>query len=47
MAEVETTSFFGRIMNSIGGVFSGLMLIPVSFAVLGYSSCRERASEAL
>ncbi len=47
MAEVETTSFFGRIMNSIGGVFIGLMLIPVSFAVLGYSSCRERASEAL
>lgn len=47
MAEVETTSFFSRIMNSIGGVFIGLLLIPVSFSVLGYSSCRERASEAL
>ena len=47
MAEVETTSFFGRIMNSIGGVLIGFLLIPVSFLVLGYSSCRERASEAL
>lgn len=47
MAEVETTSFFGRIMNSIGGVFIGLLLIPVSFFVLSVSSCRERASEAL
>ncbi|MEQ9363122.1 MAG: TMEM43 family protein [Leptospirales bacterium] len=47
MAEVETTSFFGRIMNSIGGVFIGLLLIPAAFGVLAISSCRERASEAL
>ncbi|MCR9141991.1 MAG: TMEM43 family protein [bacterium] len=47
MAEVETTSFFGRIMNSLGGVLIGLLLIPASFGVLAISSCRERASEAL
>ncbi len=43
----EETSFMGKIMNSIGGMLIGFLLIPVSFFVVGYSSCRERTTEAL
>ncbi|MBE7439324.1 MAG: hypothetical protein HS115_12770 [Spirochaetales bacterium] len=40
-------SFFEQMKQSFVGVLIGFLLIPLSFVVLGYSSCRERVSEAL
>jgi len=40
-------SFLEQMKQSFMGVLVGFLLIPLSFVVLGYSSCRERVSEAL
>lgn len=47
MSDGENTSFFGKIMNSIGGVVMGLTMVPASFGVVTCAALQERTAEAL
>ncbi len=47
VTETQVITPWDKLKKSVGGMLIGVILLPLSFVILSFSTCREKASEVL